>query len=42
MDCKGCTKSFTPNIFGAHTVTCRGFEQSGLDVKVTDLVKVPG
>jgi len=42
MDCKGCAKSFTPNIFSAHTQTCRGLEQQGLDVKVTDIVKVPG
>lgn len=40
MDCKGCTKSFTPTFFGAHVAICTKIEDCGLSVKVMELIKV--
>jgi hypothetical protein len=40
IDCRGCTRGFTPSLFSAHISICKMIERSGLSVKVIELVKV--
>jgi len=42
MDCKGCTRGFTPSLFSAHIAICKKIEWNGLVVQVLELVKVAG